>query len=219
MLLFRASTATPGTPVGRVAATASDWQKQRRGPVARSADLGGLLHRGQRLRALASDGQLWYWYVAGPEERPAGSALVDGGVAKGAAAGARARPVHELGRTRRRRSRTSSASGRYFYLYLPRAGSRAAAAPGRRPLDATASTGRSCAPIRSSNSGDAGTFDENGLGEPAVWSSHGFYWMLYTGRDRGRDAPPGPGAFHATASHWTKLARGLRRARSPGTRR
>jgi len=21
----------------------------------------------------------------------------------------------------------------------------------------------------------------NGLGEPAVWNSHGFYWMLYTG--------------------------------------
>jgi predicted GH43/DUF377 family glycosyl hydrolase len=27
-------------------------------------------------------------------------------------------------------------------------------------------------------------FDENGLGEPAVWQSHGKYWMLYTGRDR-----------------------------------
>ncbi len=32
--------------------------------------------------------------------------------------------------------------------------------------------------------GPAGSFDENGLGEPAVWSSHGWYWMLYTGRDR-----------------------------------
>ena len=29
-----------------------------------------------------------------------------------------------------------------------------------------------------------GTFDEAGLGEPAVWSSGGWYWMLYTGRDR-----------------------------------
>jgi predicted GH43/DUF377 family glycosyl hydrolase len=27
-------------------------------------------------------------------------------------------------------------------------------------------------------------FDENGLGEPAVWQSHGSWWMLYTGRDR-----------------------------------
>jgi predicted GH43/DUF377 family glycosyl hydrolase len=33
--------------------------------------------------------------------------------------------------------------------------------------------------------GEAGTFDENGLGEPAVWFSNGSYWMLYTGRDRG----------------------------------
>jgi sucrose-6-phosphate hydrolase SacC (GH32 family) len=29
-----------------------------------------------------------------------------------------------------------------------------------------------------------GAFDENGLGEPAVWLSHGWWWMLYTGRDR-----------------------------------
>jgi hypothetical protein len=32
--------------------------------------------------------------------------------------------------------------------------------------------------------GAPGTFDELGLGEPAVWSGHGSYWMLYTGRDR-----------------------------------
>jgi predicted GH43/DUF377 family glycosyl hydrolase len=32
--------------------------------------------------------------------------------------------------------------------------------------------------------GEAGAFDENGLGEPAVWFSNGSYWMLYTGRDR-----------------------------------
>jgi predicted GH43/DUF377 family glycosyl hydrolase len=32
--------------------------------------------------------------------------------------------------------------------------------------------------------GNYGAFDESGLGEPAVWISHGYYWMLYTGRDR-----------------------------------
>lgn len=32
--------------------------------------------------------------------------------------------------------------------------------------------------------GEDGAFDENGLGEPAVWASNGHYWMLYTGRDR-----------------------------------
>ena len=31
--------------------------------------------------------------------------------------------------------------------------------------------------------GPAGAFDETGLGEPAVWRSHGRYWMLYTARD------------------------------------
>jgi len=31
--------------------------------------------------------------------------------------------------------------------------------------------------------GDYGAFDEKGLGEPAVWASQGYYWMLYTGRD------------------------------------
>jgi predicted GH43/DUF377 family glycosyl hydrolase len=33
--------------------------------------------------------------------------------------------------------------------------------------------------------GTSGAFDEMGLGEPAVWSSGGSYWMLYTGRARG----------------------------------
>ncbi len=32
--------------------------------------------------------------------------------------------------------------------------------------------------------GEYGSFDSNGLGEPAVWASRGYYWMLYTGRDR-----------------------------------
>ena len=31
--------------------------------------------------------------------------------------------------------------------------------------------------------GSRGSFDEAGLGEPAVWSSAGLWWMLYTGRD------------------------------------
>ncbi len=32
--------------------------------------------------------------------------------------------------------------------------------------------------------GQDNAFDEQGLGEPAVWASNGHYWMLYTGRDR-----------------------------------
>jgi predicted GH43/DUF377 family glycosyl hydrolase len=33
--------------------------------------------------------------------------------------------------------------------------------------------------------GAPGAFDENGVGEPAVWTSGGEWWMLYTGRDKG----------------------------------
>jgi predicted GH43/DUF377 family glycosyl hydrolase len=33
--------------------------------------------------------------------------------------------------------------------------------------------------------GEYGAFDANGLGETAVWTARGYYWMLYTGRDRG----------------------------------
>jgi len=32
--------------------------------------------------------------------------------------------------------------------------------------------------------GAYGEFDAQGLGEPAVWATRGYYWMLYTGRDR-----------------------------------
>lgn len=32
--------------------------------------------------------------------------------------------------------------------------------------------------------GAPGDFDEVGLGEPAVWRDRGWWWMLYTGRDR-----------------------------------
>jgi predicted GH43/DUF377 family glycosyl hydrolase len=32
--------------------------------------------------------------------------------------------------------------------------------------------------------GEYGAFDANGLGETAVWTARGYYWMLYTGRDR-----------------------------------
>jgi hypothetical protein len=32
--------------------------------------------------------------------------------------------------------------------------------------------------------GAPGNFDETGLGEPAVWSHAGSYWMLYTARDK-----------------------------------
>jgi len=52
---------------------------------------------------------------------------------------------------------------------------------------AVSEDGRSWRKLRSNpilELGERGAFDENGLGEPAVWVSGGRYWMLYTGRDR-----------------------------------
>jgi predicted GH43/DUF377 family glycosyl hydrolase len=52
--------------------------------------------------------------------------------------------------------------------------------------------------------GDIGSFDENGLGEPAVWEAKGFYWMLYTGRDVHENRRLGL-ARSTDGVHWKKL--------------
>jgi predicted GH43/DUF377 family glycosyl hydrolase len=52
--------------------------------------------------------------------------------------------------------------------------------------------------------GDFGSFDENGLGEPAVWRDRGFYWMLYTGRDVRENRRLGL-ARSVDGIHWRKL--------------
>ena len=54
--------------------------------------------------------------------------------------------------------------------------------------------------------GPAGTFDERGVGEPAVWVSHGRYWMLYTGRDRGEQRRLGL-ARSRDGVHWERNSR------------
>jgi predicted GH43/DUF377 family glycosyl hydrolase len=51
--------------------------------------------------------------------------------------------------------------------------------------------------------GEAGAFDEMGLGEPAVWSSGGSYWMLYTGRARGEKRRIGLGRS-PDGVHWLR---------------
>ena len=52
--------------------------------------------------------------------------------------------------------------------------------------------------------GAYGAFDENGLGEPAVWASNGYYWMLYTGRDRSEVRRLGM-ARSRNGADWQKL--------------
>jgi len=53
--------------------------------------------------------------------------------------------------------------------------------------------------------GPAGAFDENGLGEPAVWASHGYYWMLYAGRDRAENRRLGL-ARSRDGIHWKRVS-------------
>jgi hypothetical protein len=53
--------------------------------------------------------------------------------------------------------------------------------------------------------GAPGTFDELGLGEPAVWTSHGTWWMLYTGRDRGERRKIGL-ASSPDGIHWQRTS-------------
>ena len=54
--------------------------------------------------------------------------------------------------------------------------------------------------------GDAGAFDEIGLGEPAVWEQAGWYWMLYTGRDAHEDRRLGL-ARSADGVHWARVTK------------
>ena len=53
--------------------------------------------------------------------------------------------------------------------------------------------------------GADGAFDEVGLGEPAVWQSHGFYWLLYRGRDVAEYRRLGL-ARSTDGVHWRKLS-------------
>ena len=63
--------------------------------------------------------------------------------------------------------------------------------------------------------GKYGSFDEMGLGKPAVWIAQGYYWMLYTGRDAQENRRLGM-ARSTDGVHWEKLS-AVFEAASPGT--
>jgi len=135
--------------------------------------------------ALLVDGQFWYWYVGGSMELPRlGLARSQDGRAwsKGR------RPVLDPGPRGSWDERGVADPyvirfGQYFYLfYLGQDRAR------RQRLGLARSTdGVRWEKLRTNpvlEPGEDGGFDEQGLGEPAAWQSHGWYWMLYTGRDR-----------------------------------
>ncbi len=96
--------------------------------------------------------------------------------------------------------------GPYFYMYYT--GQDRADPPRQRLGVARSQDGVHWEKLRSNpilESGGPGSFDEKGLGEPAVWQSHSYYWMLFTGRDAQENRRLGL-ARSSDGVHWEKQA-------------
>jgi predicted GH43/DUF377 family glycosyl hydrolase len=95
----------------------------------------------------------------------------------------------------------------YPYLYLYYLGQDRADPPRQRLGVARSTDGVHWDKLRANpilEPGPPGSFDEAGDGEPAVWQSHGYYWMLFTGRDFSEIRRLGL-ARSTDGVHWTKL--------------
>ena len=134
--------------------------------------------------ALVRDGRLWYWYQAGAPPRIGLATSADGRIwTRNSTAVLETGPLGSWDE-RGIGDPWAFEAGNTLYLYYP--GMDRAR---RQRLGIARSTdGMHWTKLRSNpvlEIGADGAFDENGLGEPAVWASNGHYWMLYTGRDRG----------------------------------
>ena len=153
--------------------------------------------------ALIEGGKWWYWYQAGPKPTPRIGLLRQGAVREPA-------PVVGYGPYMSWDERAIADPdairiGPYFYLYY--LGQDRADPPRQRLGLARSRDGVHWEKLRANpilSPGGPGAFDENGVGEPAVWQFHGFYWMLFTGRDRGERRRLGL-ARSTDGVHWRKL--------------
>lgn len=164
------------------AATSSDglaWTKRGRVISPEPADGAYIAANGS---VLPVGSELWYWYETGYPLRIALATSGDGQTW-------RRQPGYVLDRGPYRSFDEIAVAdpyvvrvGEYFYMYYlgqDRAG--------RQQLGvARSADGFKWDKLRANpilTGGPAGTFDEE-LGEPAVWNSGGWWWMLYTGRAR-----------------------------------
>ncbi|HLY16656.1 MAG TPA: hypothetical protein VKR61_05505 [Bryobacteraceae bacterium] len=156
--------------------------------------------------AVLEANQFWYWYQAGPKDSPSlGMARsTDGRTWRKARF-----PVMSHG-PRGSWDECGLADpyvikvGGYFYLfYLGQDRARRQRLGVARSFDGEHWEKQRTNPIM--ELGAYGAFDEMGLGEPAVWISQGFYWMLYTGRDAQQIRRLGM-ARSTDGVHWQKLA-------------
>jgi sucrose-6-phosphate hydrolase SacC (GH32 family) len=150
--------------------------------------------------ALSVNGAVWYWYVAGPRERPR----------IGLARNWRkeARPVLETGPYMSWDEYAVADPyviriGSTFYMYYLGQDRAARQRIGvARSEDGVRWRKLTSNPVL--EIGPPGSIDENGLGEPAVWQQHGYYWMLYTGRGAGEVRRLGI-ARSTDGIHWSRM--------------
>jgi len=150
--------------------------------------------------ALLVNNQVWYWYEAAEQNRI--------GLARDFQR--LPRPVLEPGPYMSWDERAVADPdviriGPWFYLYYL---GQDRAVPHRQRIGlARSGDGIHWEKLRSNpilELGEPGAFDENGLGEPAVFEFRGFYWMLYTGRDAQENRRFGL-ARSTDGVHWRKL--------------
>jgi sucrose-6-phosphate hydrolase SacC (GH32 family) len=173
------------------------WQKQ--GIVLRAAPGSYIAANGS---ALSYAGQVWYWYETGMKDRLRIS------LARSADARtwrAETAPVLDLGPVGSWDERAVADPyviriGAYFYIYY--LGQDRAVR--QRIGVARSSDGIRWEKLRSNPVVEMDE-DEAGIGEPAVWQSHGFYWMLYTVRDFAENRHLRL-ARSTDGVRWTKLA-------------
>jgi len=158
------------------------WEKHGRvlSPDPRTWEGGYIAANGT---ALVVDGRFWSWYQAGQPPSIGLAASADG-----RSWTKRPEPVLKPGPRGSFDERGVAdphviRAGGFFYMYyLGQDRARRQSLGVARSPDGVAWRKLRSNPVL--EPGPAGAFDENGLGEPAVWTSHGYYWMLYTGRDR-----------------------------------
>ncbi len=157
--------------------------------------------------ALVYRDEFWYWYVAGP--RNAGRI----GLARSRDGRAWRREPAPVLRNGPFESWDERAVADpyvvriepYFYLYY--LGHDRADPPRQRLGVARSTDGTHWEKLRANpivEPGSPGSFDEAGDGEPAVWQSHGYYWMLFTGRDFSEVRRLGL-ARSTDGVHWARL--------------
>jgi predicted GH43/DUF377 family glycosyl hydrolase len=158
---------------------------------------------------LFHQGQYWYWYQAGVRDRPRiGLLRVEGDPRSGGSVRKEPAPVLDYGPYMSWDEQAVADPyviriEPYFYMYyLGQDRARRQRLGLARSTDGIHWQKYQTNPIL--ELGGPGGFDENGLGEPAVWQSHGYYWMLYTGRDVSENRRLGL-ARSTDAVRWEKL--------------